>query len=148
MLSGCKSVPTNPSTAVDALLAERQSETAPGAAFIVIQDGVVVQKGAYGMADIERAVPMATNTSVRLGSVSKQFTAMAIMILEEEGRLDYDDSVIRFLPELARYGDEITIRHLLTHTAGLPDYYEVIVEVTGVERPRTRHALDVFSGWG
>jgi N-acyl-D-amino-acid deacylase len=148
LLPGCKSVPTNPSAAVDALRVERQSETAPGAAFIVIQDGVVVQKGAYGMADIERGLPMETDTSVRLGSVSKQFTAMAIMILEEEGRLDYDDPVTRFLPDLTRYGDVITIRHLLTHTGGLPDYYDAIVEVTGVERPSTRHGLAMFSRWG
>ena len=133
---GCRTVPTNPSAAVDALFAESESEAAPGAAIIVIDDGVVLKKSAYGMAEIERAVPFETDTSTRLGSVSKQFTAMAIMILEEEGRLDYDDPITRFLPELSRFGDEITIRQLLNHTGGLPDYYDVIVEVTGVETRR------------
>ena len=147
-LSGCRTVLTNPSAAVDALFADASSETTPGAAIIVIQDGVVLQKSAYGMADLERGVPFETDTSTRLGSVSKQFTAMAIMILEEEGRLDYDDPITRFLPELSRFGDEITVRHLLNHTAGLPDYYDVMVEVTGVERPLTRHALDTYAKWG
>jgi N-acyl-D-aspartate/D-glutamate deacylase/CubicO group peptidase (beta-lactamase class C family) len=140
--------PTHPSAAVDALFAEGISAATPGAAIIVIQDGVVLKKSAYGMADIERGLPFETDTSTRLGSVSKQFTAMAIMILEEEGRLDYDDPVTRFLPELSRFGDEITVRNLLNHTGGLPDYYDVMVEITGVERPLTRHALDTYAKWG
>ena len=147
-LSGCATVPTTPSSAVDALFAEATSAATPGAAIIVIQDGEVLQKSAYGMADIERGVPFETDTSTRLGSVSKQFTAMAIMILEEEGRLDYDDPITRFLPELSRFGDGITIRNLLNHTGGLPDYYDVMVEVTGVERPLTRHALDTYAEVG
>jgi N-acyl-D-aspartate/D-glutamate deacylase/CubicO group peptidase (beta-lactamase class C family) len=147
-LSGCATVPTTPSSAVDALFAEATSAARPGAAIIVIQDGEVLQKSAYGMADIERGVPFETDTSTRLGSVSKQFTAMAIMLLEEEGRLDYDDPITRFLPELSRFGDGITIRNLLNHTGGLPDYYDVMIEVTGVERPLTRHALDTYAAWG
>jgi N-acyl-D-aspartate/D-glutamate deacylase len=147
-LSGCRTVPTTPSSAVDALFAEVASTATPGAAIIVIQDGVILKKRAYGMADIERGVPFETDTSTRLASVSKQFTAMAIMMLEEEGRLDYDDPITRFLPELSRFGDEITVRHLLNHTGGLPDYYDVMLEVTGVERPLTRHALDTYAKWG
>jgi len=147
-LSGCTTVPTTPSTAVDGLFAETTSAATPGAAIIVIQDGRVLQKSAYGMADIENGVPFETDTSTRLGSVSKQFTAMAIMILEEEGRLDYDDPITHFLPELSRFGDGITIRNLLNHTGGLPDYYDVMVEITGVERPLTRHALDTYAKWG
>ena len=73
--------------AIDGLLAERRTETAPGAAVIVVGDGVVLAKGAYGMADLERRIPIETDTAFRLASVSKQFTAMAIMMLEEEGRL-------------------------------------------------------------
>jgi N-acyl-D-aspartate/D-glutamate deacylase len=100
------------------------------------------------MADLERRVPIETDTAFRLASVSKQFTAIAIMMLEEKGRLAYDDPVVRFLPELARFGEGVRIRHLLTHSAGLPDYYDVMAQVAGVERPRTRHALDVLSVWG
>jgi len=147
-LSGCTTVPTAPSRAVDAMFAETTSSATPGAAIIVIQDGKVLQKSAYGMADLERGVPFEIDTSTRLGSVSKQFTAMAIMMLEEEGRLGYDDPITRFLPEISRVGDAITIRNLLNHTGGLPDYYDVMVEVTGVERPLTRHALDTYAKWG
>jgi len=133
---------------VEELLDERQTQAAPGAAVIVVRDGIVVKEGGYGLADLERRVPIDADTAFRLGSVSKQFTATAIMLLAEEGRLRYDDPITRFLPELSRIGRGVTIRHLLTHTAGLPDYYDVMVEISGVERPRTRHALDVFAAWG
>jgi len=145
---GCGEAPAEPGIAVDRLLSARQTRTGPGAAVIVIRDGIVLKKGSYGMADLERGVPIETDTAFRLASVSKQFTAMAIMMLEEEGRLAYDDPVTRFLPELSRFGDKLSIRHLLTHTGGLPDYYDVMVKISGVERPRTLHALAVLSAWG
>jgi len=148
MLSGCATVTTESSPVVDAIFAGRLSTKTPGAAIIVIRDGKVLKKSAYGMADIEHGVPFETDTSTRLGSVSKQFTAMAIMMLAEQGKLDYDDPITRFLPELSRFGNQITIRNLLNHTGGLPDYYDVMVEVTGVERPLTRHALDTYERWG
>jgi CubicO group peptidase (beta-lactamase class C family) len=144
----CGKAPTDPSAAVDALFQDGRSAAAPGAAVIVIRNGKILKKAGYGMADLERGVPIETDTAFRLASVSKQFTAMAIMILEEEGRLGYDDPVTRFLPEISRFGSDITIRHLLTHTSGLPDYYDVMVQVSGVERPLTKHALAVFSSWG
>ncbi len=81
----------------------------------MIQDGVVLQKSGYGMADIERGLPFETDTSVRLASVSKQFTAMAIMMLEEEGRLDYDDG----LPALTGAGLELVYAAL--NRLGCPD---------------------------
>jgi N-acyl-D-amino-acid deacylase len=147
-LMACQTPSNRPSTTVDALFAEEASAKTPGAAIIVIKDGKVLKKSAYGMADIERGVPFETDTSTRLGSVSKQFTAMAIMILEEDGKLDYDDPATRLLPEIKRIGSGVTIRQLLQHTAGLPDYYEAIVEVTGIERPLTRHGLDTYAQWG
>lgn len=137
-----------PSAAVDALFPEAETRDAPGAAVIVIRNGEVLKRAGYGMANLERGVPIESDTAFRLASVSKQFTAMAVMLLEEEGRLAYDDPVTRFLPELSRFGDDLTIRHLLTHTGGLPDYYDVMVQISGVERPLTKHALDVFSAWG
>jgi CubicO group peptidase (beta-lactamase class C family) len=147
-LWGCERAPTDPSLAVDALFLDGRAGAAPGAAVIVIRDGEILKRAGYGMADLERRVPIESDTAFRLASVSKQFTAMAIMLLEEEGRLGYDDPVTRFLPELSRFGDDLSIRHLLTHTGGLPDYYDVMVQVSGVARPLTKHALDVFSEWG
>ncbi|HXV37830.1 MAG TPA: serine hydrolase, partial [Myxococcota bacterium] len=145
---GCRTTPTRAPSAVEALLGASRSARTPGAAILVAHDGVVLQRASYGMADLERGVAFQVDTASNLASVSKQFTAMAIMMLAEQGRLDYDDPITRLLPELARFGDAITIRHLLTHTSGLPDYYEVIAEISGVERPLTRHALDVYSQWG
>ncbi len=148
LLGGCEKIPADPSAAVDVLVAGEISEAEPGLALVVIKDGGILKKAAYGMADLEHGVPIETDTAFRLASVSKQFTAMAIMMLEEQGQLGYDDPITRFLPALSRVGDGITIRHLLTHTAGLPDYYDVIVKISGVERPLTRHGLDVYSAWG
>jgi CubicO group peptidase (beta-lactamase class C family) len=143
----CVRTAPDPGVEVDRLLSGHPVD-APGAAVIVIRDGVVLKRGAWGLADLERGIPIGTDTAFNLASVSKQFTAMAIMMLAEEGRLAYDDPITRFLPELSRFGDERSIRHLLTHSAGLPDYYDVMVEISGVERPYTRHALAVFSSWG
>ena len=123
-------------------------ERAPGAAWVVVRDGEIVERGNRGLADLERGVPISSETAFRLASVSKQFTAMAILLLAEEGRLAYDDPIARWLPELARFGRERTLRQLLTHTAGLPDYYDVMAQVAGVERPRTADALAVYARWG
>jgi CubicO group peptidase (beta-lactamase class C family) len=143
----CAGTPPDPGAEIDRLLSGHRVD-APGAAVIVIRDGSVVRRAAWGLADLERRIPIRTDTAFRLASVSKQFTAMAVMMLAEEGRLAYDDPITRFLPELSRFGDERKVRHLLTHSAGLPDYYDVMVEVSGVERPRTRDALAVLSRWG
>jgi CubicO group peptidase (beta-lactamase class C family) len=90
---------------------------------LVAQEGQVIYKGAFGWANYESQDTLRTNTSIRIASVSKQFTAMSIMILKEQGKLSYDDPITRFLPELPY--DHITIRHLLLHQSGLPDYFMI-----------------------
>ena len=120
----------------------------PGAAVMVIRDGEVLHAAGYGFADLERRVPITPRTAFRLASVSKQFTAMAVMILAESGQLAYDDPVVKFLPELSRFGDEITIRHLLTHTGGLPDYYDALDEASTDPMPGTGEAMEFLAGWG
>lgn len=97
----------------------------PGAAVMVIRDDEVVYSRGFGYANIDAHTPIDENSTFRLGSVSKQFTATAIMVLAEAGKIDYNDPVIKYLPELTGYPG-ITIRHLLTHTSGLPDYYDTI----------------------
>ena len=97
----------------------------PGAAVMIIKDGGIVYSAGFGYANIEERTPIDANSTFRLGSVSKQFTAMAIMILAEDGKLDYDDAVIDYIPQLTEYPD-VTIRHILTHTSGLPDYYDTV----------------------
>jgi len=103
----------------------------PGVAVMVIEDGAIRLQQTYGVADIERRNPITPDTAFRLASVSKQFAAMAVMILAEEGKLHYDDPVSRFVPELAPY-EGVTVRHLLQHTGGLPDYYDVIDTSNGM----------------
>lgn len=100
----------------------------PGASVVVIRDGQVVMRGAYGMADLERHTPATPATNYRLASVSKQFTAMAVMLLVEDGTLGYDQPVRGLIPELPRSADAVTIRHLLNHTSGLVDYEDLIPE--------------------
>lgn len=100
----------------------------PGACVIVIRDGRVVERRAYGMADLERRVTAAPETDYRLASVSKQFTAMAVMLLARDGKLRYDQPIRDFLPELPAAARDVTVRHLLNHTSGLIDYEDLIPE--------------------
>ena len=102
----------------DALFAPVVDQEAPGAAVIVIQNGEVLHQRGYGLANVELGVPITPRTKFRLASVTKQFTAAAILQLRDAGKLSLDDRVSGYLPDFPR-GDEITIRHLLTHTSGL-----------------------------
>lgn len=120
-----------PAERLEALLAPYQSGDAPGAAIMVVRDGTMAGSAYVGLADVERRIPIGPRTAFDIASVSKQFTAMLAMMLHEEGRLDYDTPVVRFLPELSRFGGRMTVRHLLTHTAGLPDYYEPLARIGG-----------------
>ena len=112
--------------AVDSLFADYTGPGAPGASVVVIRRGRVVLERAYGLADLEARTPAAPRTDYRLASLTKQFTAMAVMILAEQGRLSYDDPVSRHLPELPAYARGVTIRNLLNHTGGLWDYEDFV----------------------
>jgi CubicO group peptidase (beta-lactamase class C family) len=98
----------------------------------VVRDGQVVYRAAFGAADLEAGVACTPATSYRLASVSKQFTAMAVMLLAERGRLGYDDPIARYFADAPPAWERITIRQLLTHTSGLPDYEELIPPETTV----------------
>jgi CubicO group peptidase (beta-lactamase class C family) len=116
------------SAQVDALFASWPGGMAPGVAVVIVQDGEVLHRGSYGLANLETGTAISSNTSFRLASITKQFTAMAVMMLCERGALEYDDPVSRFLPEFSTQVREITIRHLLWHTSGLQDYEELFWE--------------------
>lgn len=113
------------SAQVDSLFAPLTEGIQPGAGVLVVWRGAIAHARAYGYADVARRVPLTVDSTFRLDSVSKQFTAMAIMLLAEDGRLKYDDPIARYLPQLASYPG-VTVRNLLNHTGGLPDYYDVI----------------------
>jgi CubicO group peptidase (beta-lactamase class C family) len=94
----------------------------PGMAVAVVKNGEVVVAKGYGFANLEHQVPVTTHSIFQSGSVGKQFTAAAIVLLEEHGKLRRDDKIARYLLRTkARWGS-ITVRHLLTHTSGIPDY--------------------------
>ncbi|MDH3546795.1 MAG: beta-lactamase family protein, partial [Gammaproteobacteria bacterium] len=97
----------------------------PGAAVIVIDGGEIVYRRGFGFADLKEERRIDENSMFRLGSVSKQFTAAAIQVLAEQGKLHIDDPIVKYLPEQTKYPG-VTIRHLLTHTSGIPDYYDDI----------------------
>lgn len=94
---------------------------------LVAEAGKVIYRKAFGYANMETKDTLILGSNFRIASVSKQFTAMCIMILEERGKLDYDDDFQKYLPELKYEG--ITIRHLLWHTSGMPDYVELMDEL-------------------
>ncbi len=94
----------------------------PGAAALVARDGEVEFLEASGMANLELGVPLTPDMVFEIGSTTKQFTAVAIMMLMEEGALSLDDPMTKFLPDYPKYGDDITIEHLLTHTSGIVSY--------------------------
>ena len=106
---------------IDQLFADFSGDR-PGAAVLVIKDGKQILSKGYGLANLERKTSCTSASNFRLASVTKQFTAMSILILSERGKLSLDDKMMKFLPEFPDYGKEITIRQLLTHTSGLPDY--------------------------
>jgi len=97
----------------------------PGLALAVVRDGKVVRTGAYGLANLEWGIPATVDTAFEIGSVQKQITATAAMMLVEEGRVSLDESVTRYLPEAPEAWKPVTVRHLLTHTSGIPSYTDL-----------------------
>ena len=133
LLAGCATGGARTVPDIDALLTEYTGPAVPGASVVVIHDGRVVLRRAYGMASLERHVAATPETAYRLASVSKQFTAMAIMLLAEGGKLRYDQAVREILPELPLSAQGVTIRHMLNHTSGLPDYEDLIPDSQTVQ---------------
>jgi CubicO group peptidase (beta-lactamase class C family) len=98
----------------------------PGAALLVLKDGKPLLRKGYGLANLEQHAKVTPQTDFRLASVSKQFTAAAILLLAEDGKLTLDDSIRRWLPSLPATTDKVTLRQLLDHTGGLIDYEDLI----------------------
>jgi CubicO group peptidase (beta-lactamase class C family) len=107
---------------IDQVLAATYKADAPGATVIVVKDGKTVLRKAYGLADVEHKVPLTPETPMRLGSVTKQFTAAAIMMLVDEGKIKLDDDITVYLPDYPAQGKKVSIEHLLTHTSGIVSY--------------------------
>jgi CubicO group peptidase (beta-lactamase class C family) len=127
--------PSNTSAAahnVDALLAPIVAPNSPGLAVLVVKDGKKLFERGYGLRDLHNAAKIDPHTTFRLASCSKQFTAMAIMLLVHDGKLRYDQKLTDILPDFPAYGKSISIRNLLNHTAGLQDY-ETLMDQPGTK---------------
>lgn len=111
---------------VDKLFARWDKPTTPGCALGIIRDGKLIYEKAYGMADLEQGSPIKPDTVFHIASISKQFTAFAILLLEKDGKLSLDDDIRKHLPEMHDFGKTITIRHLLLHTSGLRDQWSLL----------------------
>jgi D-alanyl-D-alanine carboxypeptidase len=130
---------------IDKAVASYFSPDAPGAAVIVVKDGQTIFRKSYGMADMARQIRNDAAAQFRLGSVTKQFTATAILMLAEEGKLAISDDIRRYLPAFPDKGKLITIEHLLTHTSGIANYTSLPVVRQSLTLDRTVDALiDTF----
>jgi len=108
----------------DAILAKYVETTGPGVAVIVSKQGKILYKNSRGLANIELQVPLKTDTVFRLGSITKQFTAAAIMLLAEQGKLSINDNIHKYVPDFPTEDNLVTIKHLLNHTSGIANYTE------------------------
>ena len=107
---------------VDRLFRQWDRQDSPGCALAIIKEGKIIYKKAYGMADLEHDVPLTPGSVLNIASNTKQFTAFAIALLAEEGKLSFDDDIRKYFPEFPDYGHTITIGHLLYHTSGIREY--------------------------
>jgi CubicO group peptidase (beta-lactamase class C family) len=117
----------------DAIFSSVTQATAPGLAVLVRKDGRTVFEKGYGVRDLRTNAKIDQHTNLRLASFTKQFTATAVMLLVHEGKLRYEQTLTEIFPDFPAYGKDITIRHLLNHTGGLPDYEDLM---EAVETPR------------
>jgi CubicO group peptidase (beta-lactamase class C family) len=131
---------------IDKISADVLAKTGvPSASVAVVKDGQIAYVKAYGDARLEPRLPAAPEMRYSIGSVSKQFTAAAILLLQEQGKLSLDDHVSKYIPDLTR-ADEVTIRELLSHTSGYQDYWPQDYVMPFVLEPTTaRHIMDTWA---
>ena len=118
---------------IDSMFAEYATPGMPGAHVLVIKDGQVVVDRSYGLANVEAGMAVTNETNFRLASLSKQFTAMAIALLVRDGVLQYETLARAHVPELPAYAGGVTVRQLLNHTSGLPDYEDYVPRTATVQ---------------
>lgn len=132
---------------IEQLFSNYNTDT-PGGVLTVSRQGQIIYNKAFGMADLEHNLANTTETVFEAGSVSKQFTAAAILLLVQDGKLSLEDDVRKYVPEVPDYGQVIKIRHLMTHTSGLRDWGSV-AGISGWERGKRvhthAHALEILS---
>ena len=135
-------VPRDAAQRVDEIFARWDSADSPGCAVGVTENGLTILERAYGMADLEHGIPNTPDTIFEGGSVSKQFTSAAVVLLVLDGKLSLDDDVRKYVPEVPDYGPTITLRHMMNHTSGLRDWGSV-AGISGWGRGARSHDHDV-----
>jgi CubicO group peptidase (beta-lactamase class C family) len=130
-------------TKTTAILQNLVAPNEPGLAVLVRRGGRTVFEQAKGVHDLRTRTPISARTDFRLASVTKQLTAAAVVLLVRDGRLRYDEPLTEALPGFPPYGQAITIRHLLTHTSGLPDYEQLMDEAEARGAPRWTHERQI-----
>ena len=111
---------------VDEIFARFDKPDSPGCALAVIRDEQVIYKRGYGMSNLEYGIPISTTSIFHIASISKEFTAMSIVMLAKQGKLSLDDDVRKYVTEVPDFGEKITIRHLIHHTSGLRDQWALL----------------------
>ncbi len=118
---------------IDLIFAEFENSPSPGVSVAVIKSGAIVYEKAFGYANLEKRLEIEPKTNFRLASITKQFTALSILILENEGILSLNDSLTKHFPEFPKYANNITIKNILQHTSGLLDYEDFVNESDTVQ---------------
>lgn len=112
--------------AIDALFSEWNKPDVPGGAIGVIKNGKLIYSNGYGLGDLEHNVEITPSSVFYIGSVSKQFVTFSILLLEEQGKLNLDDKIQKYLPDFPEYDSPLTIRHFIHHTSGVRDYFTLM----------------------
>jgi CubicO group peptidase (beta-lactamase class C family) len=131
-------------TKVDKLFAQWDKPDSPGCALAIIQNGEIIYKRGYGMANLEYDIPISPNSVFDIASNSKQFTAMCIVLLARQNLLTLDDELQKYIPEIPQYSHPITLRHLIYHTSGLRDYLN-LMDLVWVANRRSRRLKDDYA---
>jgi CubicO group peptidase (beta-lactamase class C family) len=131
--------PTDLTERVDKIFEKWNRTDSPGCALSVMRDGRIIYKHGYGMADLDHNVTITPSTVFHVASMSKQFTAASILMLGQQGKLSLDDDVRKYIPEVPDFGSLITIRHLIYHTSGLRDQWDLL-DLAG-----WRYSLDLIT---
>ncbi|AXT39908.1 class A beta-lactamase-related serine hydrolase [Alteromonas sp. BL110] len=118
--------PSQQTIEFDRLFTQFDDINKPGASVAVLQDGEIIFSKGYGSANLEYDIPVTPETMFHVASVSKQFTVFAILLLAEEGKLNFDDDIRQYIPEVPDFGHTITLRHLASHTSGMRDQWNLL----------------------
>lgn len=141
--NGYGQLPADQVARIDALFEDWQQPNHPGGSIGIMKNGQVVYLKAYGLASLEYQVPNSTNTLFNVASVSKQLTAMGIVLLHLEGKIDIDADINTYLPNMPAFKYPITIRHMLHHTSGLRSFHAVL-ELAGWRKDDLRTNDDIY----